>query len=320
MPRGRSKNLRARSSQRDLIQLRKSGMAHQELPVELVSSLFEDPAKYEPYLEGLIDKLAKRERRLGRYNPYTSLGYSSLGDAYRKLKDPRAIAMYRSEYRIQTILYGCKTNGPISGIFLQVLQGRHLSDSAILGIQQDIDDSIQNELEGDWFRRYGKRQDALIKYHAAARIEESSFGRDNPDLTFLWRKMACLSAINKRLDSHDEVNLLLDFEKADRIGSEWMKGAHKFLSSGLCSIIRKGDEYFGMLLYSQAVGEYFKASSGALVAVSQYHRIEPGPSTSATIQKPRPKETPANNQSSLMQSTTIETKTRNRTSRSRRRW
>jgi hypothetical protein len=237
----------------------------------LHSSFIRDPDKYEPRLQGLIHKLSKREQRFGRYNPITSLAYGTLGNAYHNRQQTRAVAMYRTEYRIEVILYGGSIKGPIAGAFLQALQERQLSSSIIESIQNDIQLSTRHELEGDWFRRYGRRQQALTEYHAAARIEESSFGRDNPDLTFLWRKMACLSAINRRLDSHADVNLLLDFEKADRIGNEWMSEARTFLSSSICSLIRRGDEYCCMSMYTHAIGEYFKASSGALATISHHH-------------------------------------------------
>ena len=286
------------SAERELLKLRRSSRPRRKTSAESPPlSFFQDPTQYEPYLEELMEKLKKRERRLGRYNPITSLAYASLGSTYHHLKEPRAVAMYRTEYRIESILYGDKINGPIKGAFLRVLQERQLSDADVLGIQHDVSLSTRYELEGDWFRRYGRRQQALIKYHAAARIEESSFGRDNPDLTFLWRKMACLSAIKRRLDSHDDVNLLLDFEKADRVGSDWMKESRKFLSSSICSMIRRGDEYFGMLLYTHAVGEYFKASSGALAAVSQHHENQTIQTTeSKDGNQIRPNETPTTQQ------------------------
>ena len=286
------------SAERELLKLRRSTRPRRKSSSESPpESFFLDPVQYEPYLDELMEKVKKRERRLGRYNPITSLAYASLGSTYHSLKEPRAVAMYRTEYRIESILYGDKINGPIKGAFLQVLQERQLSDAEVLSIQRDVSLSTRYELEGDWFRRYGRRQQALIKYHAAARIEESSFGRDNPDLTFLWRKMACLSAIKRRLDSHDDVNLLLDFEKADRVGSDWMKESRKFLSSSICSMIRRGDEYFGMLLYTHAIGEYFKASSGALAAVSQYHENHTIPTTvNKHGDQVRPNETPTTQQ------------------------
>ena len=52
-------------------------------------------------------------------------------------------------------------------------------------------------MEGDLLRRIGDKKLALLEYQKAARLEELSFGRDNPDLAFLHRKIACLTSMKK---------------------------------------------------------------------------------------------------------------------------
>lgn len=218
-----------------------------------IIATFKDPAKYQPYMESLMRSLAKRESVLGRYNHLTALTYVSIGNAYKQLQEPRAVAMFRTHYRIETILYG-KTNGHIAGALKEILNSRGLSPAELEDIREDVLISAKYELQGDIFRRSGERKNAVQSYQKAARVEEVSFGRDNADLAYIWRKIACLAAITKPVDS------TMDFDEADRMGNRWMRQAKDHLSAGICALIRKGDHLYSTLLYSQALGEYSKAS------------------------------------------------------------
>jgi len=182
------------------------------------------------------------------------------------------------------MLYGHKTNGPIAGPLKDLLRSKGFTSSDISSIQDDLMSSTRIELSGDWFRRLGHWHHAIMEYQKAARLEEYSFGRDNSDLAFLWRKTACLAALQpgalamdntsasgrRRKDNTDATtpsSTVVNFDLADRVGDQWIEQAKQSLSSEVSVFIRRGDHYYGLFLYSRAVGEYCKASSAALTSI-----------------------------------------------------
>eukprot|EP00934_Nitzschia_sp_Nitz4_P008458 Nitzschia sp. Nitz4//scaffold87_size112219//104331//107195//NITZ4_004092-RA/size112219-processed-gene-0.118-mRNA-1//1//CDS//3329559423//8448//frame0 len=223
------------------------------------------PTSFQPYLESLMKALAKRESVMGRYCHVTALTYSSIGNAYRQLEEHRAITFFRSQYRIETILLG-KTNGHISGALRQMLEHRRLSTAEIDSIRNDILTSTKHEIDGDTHRLFGDKRNAMVEYLRAARVEEVSFGRDNPDLAFLWRKMACLVAIDEEMKPGS-----INFDEADKMGNKWMK-KNKDLSPAVCSLIKRGDNFYATLLYTHAIGAYYQASA---VAPHLFQPLEP---------------------------------------------
>jgi tetratricopeptide (TPR) repeat protein len=223
---------------------------------ESIVATIKDPKNYEPFIESLTHSLLKRESVLGRYNHITAQSYSALGDVYLQMNEPRAVVMYRTCFRIHTFLYG-KCNGHISGAFRDVLsRQRGLSQQEIEEVRSDVLESMKFEMEGDLLRRLGDWKAAVREYQKAARVEEFAFGRDNPDLAFICRKMACLASIKKGATLHH----VLDFEEADRLGHKWMKNSKESLSPSTCAYIRKGDKYYESLLYGHAVSEYLRAT------------------------------------------------------------
>jgi hypothetical protein len=219
----------------------------------IVTSL-KDPLKFQPYLDSLTQSLAKRESVLGRYNYVTAQSYTAIGNVYTQMEEPRSVVMFRTCYRIHTFLYG-RYNGQISGLFKDLLDKRGLTPRDIEAIREDILQSTKHEMEGDLLRRFGDKKAAVLEYQKAARVEEFAFGRDNPDLAYLWRKMACLASVNKGFLT------TVDFDEADRMGSKWMRHSKDVVSPAVCASIRRGDRYCGSLLYTHAVGEYLKATT-----------------------------------------------------------
>lgn len=197
--------------------------------------------------------LTLRESILGRYHNITAQSYAGLGSVYNQFGDPRAIVAYRTCYRINSFLYG-KCNGPITNTFKDVLLKRGLNQSSIDEIQRDILRSMQFEIEGDLLRRIANRKAAIIEYRKAAKLEEIAFGRDNPDLAYLWRKMAVLCSIRKGMIRS------IDFGLADRMNNQkWIKGFETSLFEPVCGAIQRGDMFYEDLLFDHAVGEYANA-------------------------------------------------------------
>jgi tetratricopeptide (TPR) repeat protein len=214
-----------------------------------------DKKNIRPFLQSLMQSVEKREKVLGRYSHEAAQTYLSIGNIYMQTSDARAVVMFRTSFRIESFLYG-KCNGKISGALKLVLERRGLSGKEIDTVQKDVLDSMRNEIEGDIIRRFGdRRAAALEKYQKAAKIEELSFGKDNPDLAYLWRKMACLVSI-KNVHLHS-----IDYEYCDRPGSRWVQQSKQYLSENVCAAITKGDKYYFSMLYGKAVAEYIKATN-----------------------------------------------------------
>ncbi|KAL3934593.1 MAG: hypothetical protein SGBAC_009723 [Bacillariaceae sp.] len=228
---------------------------HQEYGESIALSDASDPRKCKPFLDSLILALVKRESALGRYTYETAQTYASMGKLYFHMHHPRAAVMLRASFRIEYFLYG-KCSGRIAGDFKGFLLERGLSDNDTEEIRKDILFSAKYELEGDILRRFGDRRAAAMEYQKAARLEELAFGKDNPDLAFLWRKMACLASI-KKANMHT-----IDFDESDRLGSKWMNEVQDHISSTVSAGIIKGDKYYQSLLYGKAIREYVKATLG----------------------------------------------------------
>ncbi|CAJ1953912.1 unnamed protein product [Cylindrotheca closterium] len=228
---------------------------HQEYGESIAMSDAKDPRKCQPFLDSLILALVKRESALGKYTYETAQTYASMGKLYFHMHHPRAAVMFRASFRIEYFLYG-KCSGRIAGDFKGFLLERGLSDNDTDAIRKDIVISARYEVEGDILRRFGDRRAAAMEYQKAARIEELAFGKDNPDLAFLWRKMACLASIRKA-NMH-----IVDFDECDRLGSKWINEAQDHISSSVSAGITKGDKYYQSLLYGKATREYVKAALG----------------------------------------------------------
>lgn len=221
--------------------------------------VFHDPSKMKPFLLDLKNALIQREAAIDRYNHLTVQSYRALGDLYLQIEEPRAVMMHRAAYRINMVLYGGHCNGNIQGSFRQALLRKGVPESKFSLIERDLEESIRYEVEGDLLRRFGLRGAAVVEYQKAARLEEAAFGRENPDLAYLWRKIACLASIRKFRISD------IDIDQMDRISGKWFRQQQKESRSTLypmvCSAVKRGDSFYKSLLYSHAVGEYQKATT-----------------------------------------------------------
>lgn len=210
---------------------------HQEHGESIALGEAKNPINCKPFLDSLILALVKRESALGRYTYETAQTYASMGNLYFHMRHPRAAAMFRASFRIEYFLYG-KCSGRIAGDFKRFLLERGLSDNDTEEIRKDVLFSARYELEGDILRRFGDRRAAAMEYQKAARREELAFGTDNPDLAYLWRKMACLASIKKE-NMH-----FIDFDACDRLGSKWMKAVQGHILSSVSAGISEGDKYY----------------------------------------------------------------------------
>jgi hypothetical protein len=229
--------------------------------------LFTNPSKLQPYLLDLTNALVQREAAIGKYNHLTAQSYQALGDLYLQIEEPRAVVMHRAAHRINMILYGGHCVGSIRGIFRLALHRKGVAESKFSAIERDLECSMRHEVEGDLLRRFGLKGPAVIEYQKAASLEEAAFGRENPDLAYLWRKIACMAAIRRSTTSG------IDIDQMDRISSKWFRQQQKesrsMLDPKISTAVRRGDEFYRSLLYSLAVGEYQKAT---MVNVSHHHR------------------------------------------------
>jgi uncharacterized membrane protein YkoI len=179
------------------------------------------------------------------------------------------------------ILFGTTCLGSIQGggyeNFRKALIQRGVPETKFIQIEKDIEASMRLELEGDMLRRFGVKHKAAIEYQKATQIEEAAFGRENPCLAFLWRKIACLAAIvSKNMDG-------IDAEEMDYMDGKWLH-EHTMSSSNqnnhkqqpqkqhresrssplhpkVTRTILKGDDFYKSFLYSRAVEEYWKAAT-----------------------------------------------------------
>jgi hypothetical protein len=141
-----------------------------------------------------------------------------------------------------------------SSAFKEALLNRGLNQSSIDEIQRDILRSMQFEIEGDLLRRQlASRKAAIIECQKVAELEETAFGRDDPDLAFLWRKMAVLRSVRKGMIQS------VDFGSADRMNQKWIKGFKMSLFEPVCGAVQRGDMFYEDLLFDHAVGEHVNA-------------------------------------------------------------
>jgi len=238
----------------------------------------------------------------------------------------KAISMYRTYHRIQVVLYGTASVGsflqmersdfaialsalqkfnttvplpsPASGVPGQHHHG-HQAQHQLHHISRSMNQSIQYEMDGDNLRRFLQLPKAVVEYQKAARIEQLLWGVDNnPDLCYVWRKIACLTSI-KHMDPSgsssasssssskdtkkngggtinadssggvtnggDPVSINTDesaWEVCDRVSGKWFRHQPKgSLYPRVCSAIKKGDDYYKSQRYDNALKEYWKAAT-----------------------------------------------------------
>jgi hypothetical protein len=235
--------------------------------------LLTNPSKLKSHLLSLTNELIQREAVIGRYDHLTVQSYEALGDLYLQIGEPRAVVMHRAAYRINIVLYGGHCKGSIRGKFRVALLRQGVAESKFPLIEVDMEESMRCEMGGDLLRRVGLKGPAAIEYHKAARLEESAFGRENPDLAFLWRKIACLAAIRKSTLSG------VDIEQMDSVSGNWIRQLQKESQSSLhpkvCSVMKRGDDFYKSLLYNKAVGEYQKAATMVVSQSNSRNRRSP---------------------------------------------
>jgi tetratricopeptide (TPR) repeat protein len=225
-------------------------------------------------LQELSNELIKRECSLGRYCHLVSQSYKALGDWYFGVDDPgRSIIMYRANHRISIFLYGSCTAGYLAPIFQQALIQRGIPEIDFASIQNRLSDSVHFEMNGDMLRQFGMAQRAALEYQKAIKVEEAAFGRENPCLATLWRKLACLVAV-MRSDRKCWTN---EIDEMDRLDDGWLRRHASAISEKSKSklheevwqknlipakfghAINKGDQHYKELEFSQAVSRYSHA-------------------------------------------------------------
>ncbi|KAG7339746.1 hypothetical protein IV203_025425 [Nitzschia inconspicua] len=191
----------------------------------------------------------------------------------------RSVIMHRASYRIDVFLYGATTNGALSVYFRQALTNRGVPEGDFITIQKCVADSVHLEMRGDMLRQFGMAQRAAHEYQKAVKVEESAFGRENPCLATLWRKLACLAVVIRADTSHWSK----DIDEMDRLDGPWLKhqynskaasteGAEKtdnkdgrrrrtgcILPANVGRAIEQGDAYYQAMDFAQAVGRYSHA-------------------------------------------------------------
>jgi hypothetical protein len=154
--------------------------------------------------------LTIRESVIGRHHHLTAQSCAGLGSVHNKFGDPRAIVACQTWCRINSCLHG-KCNGPIKGTFQHMLLKGGLNQLSVNDVQREIVRSMQFETKGDFFRRFANRKAATIEHQMATKVEETAFGRENPDLACLWRKTAVMCSVREGMVRS------IDFGLADRM-------------------------------------------------------------------------------------------------------
>jgi hypothetical protein len=227
-----------------------------------------------PSFEQLVEKWIHQESTIGRYNQSVSQSYRAMGDwcLHAANLPARSIILHRASYRIDMFLYGASTNGSFAPTFQQALTDRGLVESDYSSIQHHLAESVHFEMNGDMLRQLGMAQLAAHEYQKAIKVEEAAFGRENPCLATLWRKLACLVAIIRADRTYH--NWAHEIDDMDRLDDGWLQRHTKvhdhgnpmneerhsgFIPSKVCRALRRGDDYYKALEFSQAVGRYSHA-------------------------------------------------------------
>jgi tetratricopeptide (TPR) repeat protein len=224
--------------------------------------------------QNLVNELIKQECSFGRYCHSVSQSYKALGDWYFEVDDRgRAIIMHRASHRISIFLYGSFTAGCLVPIFQQALIQRGIPEIDFDIIQNRLSQSVHFEMNGDMLRQLGMAQRAALEYQKAIKVEEAAFGRENPCLATLWRKLACLLAV-MRSDRRRWTN---EIDEMDRLDEGWLirhasaiseKSKSKlheerrhtnWIPAKVGHAIRKGDGHYKVMMFSQAVSSYSHA-------------------------------------------------------------
>lgn len=225
-------------------------------------------SSHRPTLHELVTKLVRQERQYGRYSHAVSCSYQIIGEEFVRMNSiSRSVVMLRASYRIDMFLYGASTNGIFPEPFRQALMNRGIPENSFPILQENIATSVNFEMNGDMLRQFGMAQRAALEYQKAIKIEESAFGRENPCLATLWRKLACLIAVTRADGNRWEHEL----DEMDRLDGRWLirhtvaldidqkqmrTRATAFIPAKVGQALRKGDESFQNMEFSVAVSRY----------------------------------------------------------------
>ena len=112
-------------------------------------------------------------------------------------------------------------------------------------------------------RELGSNEKAAKEYQKAVHAEEVAFGRENPSLATLWRKLACLGAVMAQEHSGYCMGTTTSMDQLDgKLLStitvsinQKNEDKHSVLPK-LSKIIDKGDKHYKAISYHHAVDAY----------------------------------------------------------------
>jgi hypothetical protein len=228
-------------------------------------------------LQKLTHALVQQESTLGKYNHAVGQAYQMIGSFYLfHLHNPsKAVVMLREGHRIDMILYGTTTAGAFSPHFKTALEKKGIPEAVFQNIQGSIGDSVRLELGGDMLRQFGLYEKSAKEYQKAIKAEEAAFGRENPTLAILWRKLACLGAMIENI--RDSCKGMTD--EIDKISGKWLCGhtmspnqqelpkhekLARFIQPKLSNAIQKGDRHYKLMNFHHAVSAYSHATRMAV--------------------------------------------------------
>jgi tetratricopeptide (TPR) repeat protein len=204
--------------------------------------------------------LSIQEAVQGRHHIDTLVTYYLFGDTLELLghTDMAAVAFRSASRMKQACLQNLKI--PPAGInpdqrLATLLRKKGLDMEAIEAVSLGITKSVMNEQNGDALREKGRFSDALAFYDIALQVETADAGLPNPEVAYLWRKIACIWSLRV-----PQRNKFAFWKSMDRIeSSDWLGAPQKCRYRSACQAIQIGDYHFAHLNPEDALLEYKKA-------------------------------------------------------------
>jgi tetratricopeptide (TPR) repeat protein len=224
--------------------------------------------KYADSLVALEKGLMILELLVGRYDMDTCELYRWIGGASYHLGDPddKALSSFRIAKRIARTLRGDFYKHFVDydpdHMTNRILREQGFSSERIKKYHDALDQSTSFEINGDVLCEHRNWKKALEEYENAAKVEAKTFGKHNPTLAFLCRKIACIYCIREE----GSRAIFFDSGNADALNHTWFEASQEsdLLNHDVCEAIKRGDALYVDALYADAnyrnaIAEYRKA-------------------------------------------------------------
>lgn len=211
--------------------------------------------QYSESLEYFKTALRLQESFFGRYHQETGETYLQIGNVhYDQGSYSEARLAYATARRVGLVLFGEGNDTLGAGTPLkQALEKMGFTQQEQAHLDRLLIDSIHHETRGNISRQLVKVEKAMEEYEIAAALAQSTFGSANPSFSFMWRKMACLQAMDP-----NGSGVAFDRFQPDSL---W----HECRVPKACQAIQQGDRHYFDGDYQGAIKLYSTAATMANV-------------------------------------------------------